>query len=208
MPTRLIQFGDRSVRLDARADRLDPRDRPYAPPVASLPPRWPTDAALRRLLPAYVRHGLVLDQGGQGACTGYGLAAVVNFLLWARDGARHHGVSPFMLYDLARFYDEWPGEEYAGSSCRGAIKGWNKHGSCAVPLWRHSVHSLDGDPALADRAYRPDPRWPQDAATRPLGVYYRVDSTAIADMQAALHAIGALYVSAALHDGWSLAPVR
>jgi hypothetical protein len=207
MPTRLLQFGDQTVRLDARADRLDPRDRRYAPPVVALPPRWPLDAQLRRLLPAYVRQGLVLDQGTQGACTGYGLAAVVNFLLWQRDGVRHPGVSPHMLYDLARFYDEWPGEEYAGSSCRGAIKGWSKHGSCVASLWRQSVHHDPAPGGAADgRAYRPDRRWPQDAATRPLGVYYRVDRAAIADMQAALHAIGALYVSARVHAGWLAAP--
>lgn len=207
MPTRLLQFGDQTVRLDARADRLDPRDRPYAPPVVALPPRWPLDARLRRLLPAYVNQGLVFDQGAQGACTGYGLAAVVNFLLWQRDGARHHGVSPHMLYDLARFYDEWPGEEYEGSSCRGAIKGWSKHGSCVAPLWRQSVHADVAPDRVADgRAYRPDQRWPQDAATRPLGVYYRVDCHAITDMQAALHTIGALYVSARLHAGWLAAP--
>jgi len=201
MPTRLLQFDGQTVRLDARADRLDPRDRPYAPPLAALPPRWPADARLRRLLPAYARQGLVLDQGlhgEHGACTGYGLAAVVNFLLWQRDGAHTAPVSPHMLYDLARFYDEWPGEDYEGSSCRGAIKGWSKHGSCLAPLWQASVHA---DPYAAV-GYRPDPRWATDAATRPLGVYYRVDRDAITDMQAALHAIGALYVSASVHAGW------
>ena len=201
MPTRLLQFDGQTVRLDARADRLDPRDRPYAPPLAALPPRWPEDARLRRLLPAYARQGLVLDQsahGEHGACTGYGLAAVVNFLLWQRDGTHTAPVSPHMLYDLARFYDEWPGEEYEGSSCRGAIKGWSKHGSCLAPLWQASVHA---DPHAAV-GYRPDPRWAADAATRPLGVYYRVDRAAVTDMQAALLAIGALYVSASVHAGW------
>lgn len=201
MPTRHLQFDGQTVRLDARADRLDPRDRPYAPPLAALPPRWPEDARLRRLLPAYARQGLVLDQsahGEHGACTGYGLAAVVNFLLWQRDGAPPAPVSPHMLYDLARFYDEWPGEQYEGSSCRGAIKGWSKHGSCLAPLWQASVHA---DPRAAV-GYRPDPRWATDAATRPLGVYYRVDRDAITDMQAALHAIGALYASASVHAGW------
>ena len=37
---------------------------------------------------------------------------------------------------------------------------------------------------------------------RDRGVYYRVDRDAITDMQAALHAIGALYVSASVHAGW------
>ena len=40
-------------------------------------------------------------------------------------------VSPRMLYDMARRYDEWPGENYDGSSARGAMKGWHKHGVCS-----------------------------------------------------------------------------
>lgn len=204
MPTRKIHLGPTPVRLDARPDRLDLRDRPYAPPIAALPPRWPDDAALRRLLPPYVRQGLVMDQGQDGACTGYGLAAVVNFLLWTRATAserrRFAGVSPHMLYDLARFYDEWPGEDYEGSSCRGAMKGWSKHGSCGRALWTASVH------AAGARAYRPDPGWAADALARPLGTYYRIDRDAPGDLQAAIHDIGAVYVSAAVHDGWALAP--
>lgn len=35
-----------------------------------------------------------------------------------------------MLYELARRYDEWPGEGYEGSSARGAMKGWVRHGVC------------------------------------------------------------------------------
>lgn len=200
MPTRKIKIGAKTVRLDARPDRLDLRDRPYAPPIASLPPRWPEDAALRKLLPPYIKRGLVLDQKTEGACTGYGLAATVNFLLWggARNQPDFTGVSPHMLYDLARFYDEWPGEDYDGSSCRGAMKGWNKHGSCARALWTRSVH------AAGAKAYRPAADWARDALARPLGTYYRIDSASVTDMQAAIHEIGAIYVAAAVHDGWAL----
>ena len=46
-------------------------------------------------------------------------------------------VSPFMLYSMARRYDEFPGDSQvdAGSSLRGAMKGWYKHGACADALW-------------------------------------------------------------------------
>ncbi len=200
MPTRKIKIGAKTVRLDARPDRLDLRDRPYAPPIASLPPCWPDDATLRKLLPSYIKQGLVLDQKTDGACTGYGLAATVNFLLWRGAKAKKDftGVSPHMLYDLARFYDEWPGEDYDGSSCRGAMKGWNKHGSCARALWTRSVH------AAGAKAYRPAAAWARDALARPLGTYYRIDGASVTDMQAAIHEIGAIYVSAAVHDGWAL----
>jgi hypothetical protein len=203
MPTRKIKIGAKTVQLDARPDRLDLRDRAYAPPVTSLPPRWPQDAALRKFLPLYIKQGLVLDQKQDGACTGFGLAAAVNFLLWTQavaDGTHQQfaGVSPHMLYDLARFYDEWPGEDYEGSSCRGAMKGWNKHGSCDRALWTGSVH------AAGAKAYRPAVNWAENALARPLGTYYRIDSGSVADMQAAISEIGAIYVSASVHAGWAL----
>ena len=67
----------------------------------------------------------VLDQGEEGACTGFGLAATVNFLLHNRSGApqlkRPAGASARMLYEMAKRYDEWDGTDYEGSSIRGAV---------------------------------------------------------------------------------------
>ena len=40
---------------------------------------------------------------------------------------------------MARRYDEWPGEDYTGSSARGAMKGWHKHGVCAEAEWRYEA---------------------------------------------------------------------
>src|SRR6185436_3184190 len=75
----------------------------------------------------------ILDQGSEGACTGFALAAVINFL---RSDARKAGsVSPQMLYEMARRYDEWPGESYEGSSARGAMKGWVTHGVARSHSW-------------------------------------------------------------------------
>jgi hypothetical protein len=191
------------VQLDARPDRLDLRDRPYIPRIFSLAPCWPEESAISGYLADYVKDGLILDQGKEGACTGYGLAATVNFMLWThavadKRRASFLGVSPHMFYDLARFYDEWPGENYEGSSCRGAMKGWHKHGACAEGLWSQSVHTLKR------KHYLPDPTWAQDALARPLGVYYRIDRSSVTDMQAAIAEMGAIYVSAAVHGGWDI----
>jgi hypothetical protein len=38
--------------LDARRDRLDLRDRLYTPPLASLPPVYPSPEAIAKFLPA------------------------------------------------------------------------------------------------------------------------------------------------------------
>ncbi len=148
------------------------------------------------LLPAYVRAGLILSQGNAGACTGFGLACVVNYLFWraeqdkpARQRKKFVTVSTRMLYHLARFYDEWPGEDYEGSSCRGALKAWNKHGVCSEALWPYRIQ--DGRVSFI----KPKTGWDTDALQRQLGVYYRIDKRSIVDMQAAIHRIGAIYVS-------------
>ncbi len=182
--------------LDARPDRLDLRDRPFVPRVASLPeifppPRWAAQIA------EYVRAGHVLDQGSEGACTGFGLAAVVNYLYWRATG-RTTIVSPRMLYHLAQFYDEWRGEDYSGSSCRGAIKGWHKHGVCLRKYWPYTVDAEGNTP----RFEAPLKGWDADAPRHRVGVYYRVDKRSIVDMQAAIAEIGAIYVSGEVHDGW------
>ncbi|MEG1040905.1 MAG: C1 family peptidase [Pseudomonas sp.] len=183
--------------FDARPDRLDFRDLPYTPPLRSLPPCAPVQADLTTYLKSYVAQGLVLDQGSEGACTGFGLACVVNYLLWLQHLAlggtgSFAAVSPRMLYELARRYDEWPGDDYQGSSCRGALKGWHKHGVCSEQHWPFSSAGF----------VRPLPQWNTDAASRPLGVYYRINRNAVVDLQAAILNIGAVYVSASVHDGW------
>jgi hypothetical protein len=56
------------------------------------------------------------DQGDQPACVGYALA----HLLSASPISQF--VRPLGLYQLAQFVDEWPGEDYEGTSVRAAVK--------------------------------------------------------------------------------------
>ncbi len=190
--------------FDARPDRIDLRDRPYQPRLVSLPPRWPRLEDIDRHLPAYAR-ALVLDQGEEGACTGFGLAAAINFLQWKHNGYQTRGletVSPRMLYHLARAYDEWPGEDYEGSSCRGAMKGWHRHGACSEALWPYR----NGRGKIVFIA--PKKGWESDAARRPLGAYFRIDTRSVSDMQSAIYEVGAIYCSATVHKGWFLKKTR
>jgi hypothetical protein len=215
MPRKNVRIGQRNVALDARPDRLDLRDRPYRPPLGNLPSQYPTDAEAAAWLPAYVKAKLLRDQGSDGACTGFGLSAVINYLLFVRSGraghATVHRVSPAMLYQLARIYDEWPGEDYEGSSCRGALKGWHRHGVCRDELWRYVLKGKKRvyEPPREDAEHPDDPdrNWDVDALNCTLGVYYRVDARSIVDMQAAIRNTGAIYVSATVHEGWSV-PTR
>ncbi len=197
-------------RLDARPDRIDLRDRTYLPPLKALLSEFPPAEYISEYYPLY--RSLVLDQGSEGACTGFGLACTINYLQWCHvvlQNARTKRVteddlspqvSYRMLYHLARFYDEWPGEDYEGSSCRGAVKAWYKHGACRLDLWPYR------DENGRVIYIKPKPGWEEDAATRPLGVYYRINKDSITDMRAAIMEVGAIYVSAQVHEGWQRLP--
>ena len=192
----------RSRTFDARPDRLDFRDLPYRPPLQSLPSHFPKEADLKALLPGYVQAGLILDQGTEGACTGFGLACVINHMLFRRHVSSRAttafpSASPRMLYELAKRYDEWPGESYDGSSCRGALKGWHKHGVCSLSMWPYMLNP-NGTAVFTP----PHSGWEIDAMSRTVGVYYRVDRSSVVDIQAALLDIGAVYVSGRVHSGW------
>ena len=193
--------------MDARPDRMDLRDRPFLPRLVSLPPMFPDRDFITDHLADYAT-SYVLDQGQDGACTGFGLAAAINYLLWkqsleappqrkkVRKTRPPAGVSPAMLYHLAQIYDEWTGEDYDGSSCRGAMKGWQRHGVCSDKLWIH--RDKKGNVGF----FPPLPGWQEDAATRTLGAYYRIDRNSVFDMQAAIAEVGAIYCSADVHQGW------
>jgi hypothetical protein len=180
--------------LSVRKDPSDLRDRPYLPPPVSLLEEFPPSSEVKRFLQTYSKAGLILDQGQEGACTGFGLACVVNYLRWRKAGlpTKMASVSPRMLYNFARRYDEYDGEDYDGSSCRGALKGWFNHGVCLEADWPYS-----------DASPTPKYGYAKRAAAHTLGVYFRVDLGSITDLQAAIQEVGAVYVSAFTHDGWS-----
>ena len=96
-------------KLVARRDVLDFRDQMYVPTLVEVPPERPLAKYQSARIP-------ILDQGQEGACTGFGLATVANYLMFTRkDKPPRDKVSPWMFYALARRYDEWPGEKYEGS---------------------------------------------------------------------------------------------
>lgn len=179
--------------LDARRDTVDFRDLIYVPTLVEVPSERPLKAYQK----AYGRRrprDYILDQGSEGACTGFGLAAVANYLLVTRRVVSDtRPVSPCMLYAMARRYDEWPGENYSGSSARGAMKGWHKHGVCGAPAWPYTKENLNG--VLDDRRA-------QDAQLRPLGAYFRVNSKDIVAIHAAIAEVGIVYATADVHKGW------
>lgn len=173
--------------LDARPDTVDFRDKMFIPTLSEVPTRLDLEKYKEREIP-------ILDQGAEGACTGFGLATVCNYLLRTRRVVpSEEPVSERMLYEMAKRYDEWPGEEYSGSSARGAMKGWHKHGVCSDELWPYQ-------PGKADLQVTPERA--SDAAQRPLGAYFRVNHRDLVAMHCAIAEVGVLYATAMVHEGW------
>ena len=172
-------------------DSVDFRDRLYRPAIAfAPPPRLPAPPA---------SHRPRLNQHDTSACTGFALATVVHVLTSRRDSRPAHPVSPFMLFGMARRYDDLRGESPdGGSSLRGALKGWFKHGVCNRALWP----KLD-EPLPSGRR-----NWWDDGVRRPLGGYYRVDARSVVDMQIALNETGVLLASALASAGWDEGHIR
>lgn len=176
------------AKLDVRADALDFRDLMYTPTLVEVPARIPLGDYLDHEVP-------ILDQGSQGACTGFGLATVANYLLRKRRVESDPvPVSASMLYRLARRYDEWPGEDYSGSSARGAMKGWHKHGVCSALKWKNETVRGDSNGLTAARS--------ADAIRRPLGAYFRVNHKDLVAMHSAIAEVGVLFATASVHSGW------
>jgi hypothetical protein len=172
-------------RRNVRPDAVDLRDWEYRPNIAIAPyPAFlPSDPAPTK------------QQGQSNACTGFALATVIEYLL-DRSQRPVETMSGYMLYSMARRYDEWAeegDESDSGSSLRGALKGWSRHGASAERLWR-TLRMPECDAGEND--------WWLDAVKRPMGAYYRIDPKNIRDMHVALTEVGAIYASAYTHTGW------
>ncbi len=174
--------------FDAARDPLDFRDQMFVPTLVEVPTQRPIAEILKLKLP-------VLDQGSEGACTGFGLASVAHFLLRSRRVvADRIFVSPRMLYEMAKRYDEWPGETYSGSTARAAMKGWHKHGVCSAKNWPYDAKK---------RAGVLDSERATDALARPLGAYCRVNHKDLVAMHSAISEVGVLYATCTCHSGWN-----
>jgi hypothetical protein len=164
---------------NAVPDPFDERDLVYRPRLAPLKARIDQRDDKKK-------HLFVLHQSGN-SCTGHAVASVIQTVTGIL-------VSPYMLYYFARRYDQFEGEEDIGSSLRGAFKGWFYHGVARQDDW------CDLDPP-ADLDLE-SPAFIRKCRERPLGAFYRVNPYRLDDMQSAINELGAIAVSAAIHDGW------
>ncbi len=177
-----IELGHGSFEANVVPDVFDARDVDYRPRLQPLPNRLECRPADR----------FVLTQEGN-SCTGHAVAAMANAVLAAQGDPTH--ASPYMAYALARRYDDYQGNADVGSSLRGALKGWYYHGLLPDSEW----------PSLE---MSPEPDVDNDievsalARQRPLGAFYRVNTSRLDDLQSAVNELTAIVVAASIHDGW------
>ena len=174
--------------LNVQPDAPDLRDRTYEPALLAL--SLTLDPPGPEMCP-------VLDQGREGACTGFALAAAITYMNRMRHkkmGAEELApiVSARMLYEMAKINDEWPGEDYEGSSIRGALKGFYHNGVCREELAPYRANETKWYLKVEHA---------KDARNVGLGAYYRLRPEII-DYHAALNEVGVIYVAARVHRGW------
>lgn len=174
--------------LNVRADVTDLRDRVYEPALLDLQ---------LSLAPPPAEISPVRNQGKEGACTGFALSSAVTLLNRQRHARLAAPLvppmaSPRMLYEMAKLNDQWPGEDYEGSSIRAALKGFFNNGACSEDLAPY----VEGE-----KAWHLSKDHSEDARKLGLGAYFRLRPQII-DYHAALNETGVIYVSAMVHRGW------
>lgn len=165
------------LEADAAAARDDLGRVVFTPSTARLP---------EEVLPA-ADQLTVLDVGEHPISVGAATASVLNYL--RAEAGETRPVSPWMLYENARRYDEWATTDHEGSSLGGALVGLTRHGVCLDAEW-------------PDRTARPD----ADAAARALdnrpAAIRRVERN-LDHLRAAVFEHHAVLVAATLHEGWN-----
>jgi hypothetical protein len=194
------------------ADVPDKRDQIYQPsPRSLLPRRVPLIEK-----PPWWSASRVRDQGRNSSCVGHALAAVIDHMRAAALITDHASavkgtldkpyVSARMLYNLARYHDEWVGEGYSGSSLRGVLKGFFYNGVSP----EEDVERVLKEYLSRRRSPLPqgEDHWLMtrelgaQARNVKLGAYYRIRPR-LPDMHAALNDANCMIVSAYIHDGWA-----
>lgn len=166
-------------------DRADSRDQIYQPRLIPVPA---ATAALPNLP--------IGDQRHEGSCAAFAVAAAIEHQLSAQHpGARRFTASIRMLDRMARGYDEWLDDAGDGTSLRAVLKGFYHNGVCR----EESSPYYPGRPDFfLTRALA------REARDLTLGAYQRVPLV-LDDLRRAVAELGAVIVSAEVHDGWDQA---
>jgi len=81
--------------------------------------------------------GAIRDQGAEGTTVGFSVAYVMQAEIKAKLG-KAVTISARGIYVLAKRYDEWPGEDYEGTSVTGALKALKEVGGYLESRWPYN----------------------------------------------------------------------
>jgi hypothetical protein len=114
----------------------DERDKSF--PMSSIIPKATPGVTHRYWWPS----GWWGDQGYTPHCVAYA------WLHWVEDGPITHNVvappviNPAQLYNEAQLVDEWPGEDYDGTSVRAGAKRLQSHGYIGAYTWAWDIDTV------------------------------------------------------------------
>lgn len=176
--------------LGARAATPDPRDHPYraarAAAAASSNGTLPLDVDYRTICPP------ILDQGKNHTCVGMTVASYAMFQLWKPLGYLPK-LSTESIHVLARRrYDEWPGEDYIGTSLPAGLKVADKDGVHLASDW--PTGSLS--PVVPESVAR------KNARRFRLRRYDKLEHLDPFQVKHAIHNLGAVMATVIVDQGW------
>ena len=198
------QEGLKEKLFKAVPDTVDFGDILYKPDLKDLPRRITLDDYRTKAPDILDQH----KEDGLGKCIGFALATVCNYLL-KRSQKKDDKVSPHMLYHMSKRYSESKTAPSNGASARSAIKGWHKHGVCSEDVWEKLVDMEKTNEFTAAITYLSDEtnhmkQISNNAASRPLGRYFRVNHKDLNAMQTAIAEANVLFATAIGHSGWDV----
>jgi C1A family cysteine protease len=169
----------RKKSLGCRFDPHDNRDMPFKAGKITLP------SAVNNL--EYITP--IRNQQHEGSCVGFAVTKAVEMAYWKKT-LKRSDLSERWAYEFAKQNDEWPGNNYEGSSVRGGLKGVHKAGLCPEALW----------PYVAGKPGRPKKAAIKEAAKFKIKSYKKI--VGMQDIKAAVFRNGVVVASAMVHDGW------
>ena len=133
------------------------------------------------------------DQENEGTCAGFMGAGLKEFQEWKQHGKKFH-FSVRWIYEWAKRLDEWPGEDYEGTSIRGIMKALAKHGICRERFW----------PYVPSKKDQPDEKAALDAYEYRIEKYrsLAIPKKDIRLIKRGLHETGPVATGVAVHESW------
>ena len=141
------------LELDVRAKHKVFTEQVLAPQYRNKMPASTTSAD--QSIDLSMDIGPIRDQGAEGTTIGFSIAYVMQAAIKQRDD-KTVTLSARSIFNEARKHDEWPGEDYMGSSVEGGLKAVRTMGAYLESDWPYAAAqpARDAKPAYKIASYR------------------------------------------------------